>query len=101
MSNNAATILPAILAPTKAAFQKEVKRIEGVFPWIHIDITDQTLVKGKTLPLVDALAVHVSAKREVHLMVSDPEQYLTDVIDAKVERVIVHVESDGNKDAMI
>ncbi|MDP3724779.1 MAG: hypothetical protein Q8R11_04085 [bacterium] len=95
------TILPAILAPTKAAFQKEVKRIEGVFPWIHIDIADSTLIKGKTLSLVDALAVDVSAKREVHLMVKDPEQYLTDLIDAKVERVIVHVESDGNKDAMI
>lgn len=62
--------------------------------WIHVDIMDGEFVRNKSVKLVDLPGLKASTKkREVHLMVKNPEYYMTAVKQAGFFRVIIHFES--------
>jgi ribulose-phosphate 3-epimerase len=73
------------------AREAEAAGIEG----IQVDVMDGRFVPNITFgPLVvEALRSVVSVPLDVHLMIVEPERYLTDFADAGANRLVVHQEA--------
>ena len=90
-------IVPAILDKTPEEFQKHVEELE-TSPgfqegWVHIDFADNEFVPNKTIA-VDEVEYPKNLKKEAHLMVSRPLNWIENLKNAGVERVVFHFESD-------
>lgn len=89
-------VLPGI-GTREVTFPEMKEKISLVSPyvsWIHIDITDGTLVPNNTFhdfSLWKGLPSHLSF--EAHLMVANPEKYIHELSAAGFKRIIAHVES--------
>lgn len=98
MSANA-QIIPAILAVTEQEYQEKLKKIEdsGAFEdgWIQIDLMDNKFVPNKSIG-PEVLSKHqTTLKKEVHLMVNYPENWIDELVKAGVERIIFPVEDEA------
>jgi len=79
--------------------EKITNKIELAAPhveWIQLDIGDGTLIPGKTYmefaklkPVIERFP-HLSF--EAHLMVDEPEKYITPLSDVGFKRLIAHIE---------
>lgn len=90
-------IVPAILGETFAEIKEKLEKIEGLSDWVQIDITDGVFAEPLTWsrPL-DLWEPNKLPKIELHLMVQNPHPYLRDWLPASIDRVVIHVESEGN-----
>lgn len=86
-------IIPAILTDNPVTLQTQISTFLGKAEWIHIDILDDTLAPGTTVPIHMLGAAPKELSLEVHLMVIQPERYfeLCAIVGAK--RVIVHAKA--------
>ncbi len=88
-------IIPAILTDSKEEMHRLTQLLNDQSEWFHIDILDNTLVKGETVSLKDVQQIQCTQKIEVHLMVDNPQQYFQECEDNNIQRVIVHREAKG------
>jgi len=92
-------IVPAILTDQLADASRALGAFQLLSNLVHIDILDDTLVKGRTLapnefpPFEHGTIVW-------HLMVQDPLTYLDQCVTYPTKAVIVHVEIGGNVGAI-
>ncbi|HUD06626.1 MAG TPA: hypothetical protein VMR34_01950 [Candidatus Saccharimonadales bacterium] len=90
-----AVICPSITAMNEHLYRTQMERIENVAKRIHIDLSDERFAPSR---LVDIKKIwwpdHLRA--DLHLMCSEPENYLDEAIRLKPKLVIVHAEADGN-----
>lgn len=93
-------IIPAILATTESAYQKDIERlqispslIEG---WVHIDFADGDFVGNKTVDVSVIDRNPTKLHKEAHLMVSHPKEWVFDLVKAGFERIIFHIESQDD-----
>ena len=101
------TIIPAINETEFSEVREKIKAARDFgAEWIHLDVADGKFTKNvlwnKPRDLVD-LRQTTDDKRlqiEVHLMVANPDEVLDQWLDAKVKRVIVHLESVKDLDVM-
>jgi ribulose-phosphate 3-epimerase len=65
---------------------------------IHIDVMDGHFVPNISFGalVVKALRPHVKIPLETHLMISEPDRYIDDFINAGSDTVIVHVEGNNH-----
>ena len=93
-------IIPAVLPTTEKDYKDDLSRLErtGIFEWVHIDFMDNKFVPNQGIdPLV--MAKHEFAlKKEAHLMVQNPTNWIDKLVKAGFKRVLVHLESDGDKE---
>lgn len=92
-------IIPAILANTEEEYKEKLEKLEAIPElsegWVQIDLMDNKFVQNKSIS-PDIISKHpTSFKREVHLMVEYPENWIEDLVNVKVERIIFPVEADG------
>lgn len=91
-------ITPAILATSEKEYRDEVERIEnsGLFVggWVQIDFADNKFVQNKSVAPEVVAKYPINMKREAHLMVRHPIEWIMDLTQQKFERIIFHVESD-------
>jgi len=89
-------IAPSILSADFARLGDEVRAVEAAgADVIHVDVMDGHFVPNITIgPLVvKAVRAVTSLPVDVHLMITDPDRYLDEFIDAGADWVTVHVEA--------
>lgn len=93
-------IIPGIGMSDKSV-EEVVDKVAAVAPfvsWVHIDMADGTLVPAKTVmdfaKFKTMIEAYPNLSFEAHLMVSQPEKYIKQLVDAGFSRLIAHVECD-------
>ncbi|RAL26469.1 ribulose-phosphate 3-epimerase [Thermoflavimicrobium daqui] len=89
-------IAPSILSADFARLKEEIDEIEKAgADWIHIDVMDGHFVPNITLgPLVvNAIRPHTSLPLDVHLMIEEPDRYISDFVKAGADYISVHQEA--------
>ncbi|NCC76778.1 MAG: ribulose-phosphate 3-epimerase [Clostridia bacterium] len=92
----AVMIAPSILSADFSRLGEEVRAVEAAgADVIHVDVMDGHFVPNITIgPLiVKAVRAVTELPLDVHLMISDPDRYLQDFIDAGADWITVHVEA--------
>jgi len=89
-------IAPSILSADFSRLGEEVRAVEAAgADVIHVDVMDGHFVPNITIgPLVvRAVRAVTRLPLDVHLMITDPDRYIHDFIDAGADWVTVHVEA--------
>jgi ribulose-phosphate 3-epimerase len=96
-------VVPAIIAKDFGDLEERVGLIEPYVARAQLDIMDGSFVDNETMKGFDELAkLETNLKFEVHLMVDDPLSYVEQFLKTdKVDKYILHVESEGNLNNVI
>jgi ribulose-phosphate 3-epimerase len=89
-------ISPSILSADFSRLGQEIKAVEDAgADYIHIDVMDGHFVPNITIgPLIIKAAKKCTKlPLDVHLMISDPDRYIDDFIDAGSDILTVHAEA--------
>ncbi len=93
-------IIPAINETDFEEVKKKIKLAQEFgAEWVHLDVSDGKFTKNKLCNNPEDLK-ELGLKIEVHLMVENPDEVLDSWLDAKVKRIIVHLESVRDLDVM-
>jgi ribulose-phosphate 3-epimerase len=91
-----ALIAPSILSADFAKLGEEIKEVaRGGADWIHVDVMDGHFVPNITIgPLVvEAIRPYTELPLDVHLMIEQPDRYISDFAKAGADLISVHVEA--------
>jgi len=89
-------IAPSILSADFANIQRDVEMINrSKADWFHIDIMDGVFVPNISFgfPVLKAIQKHAQKPLDVHLMIVDPDRYLSTFRDAGANILTVHLEA--------
>ena len=89
-------IAPSVLSADFANLQKDVRMLnESQADWIHVDIMDGIFVPNISfgLPVTEAISRHATKPLDVHLMIQEPDRYLTAFQRAGAAHITVHMEA--------
>ena len=97
-------IVPSILSANFARLADEIARVErGGATKLHLDVMDGHFVPNLTLgpPVVESIRKCTSLHLDVHLMIENPERYVTDFVKAGANSVLVHYEAARHLDGTL
>ncbi|GAX90419.1 ribulose-phosphate 3-epimerase [Effusibacillus lacus] len=89
-------IAPSILSADFAKLGEQIRIIEdGGADYVHVDVMDGHFVPNITIgPLiVDAIRPHTRLPLDVHLMIEQPDRYISDFVKAGADIISVHAEA--------
>jgi len=89
-------IVPSILSADFAHLAEEIARVErGGATILHLDVMDGHFVPNLTIgpPVVEAVRKVTKLHLDVHLMIENPERYVTEFVKAGANSVSVHYEA--------
>lgn len=89
-------IAPSILSADFAKLGQEIIEVEQAgADWIHVDVMDGHFVPNITIgPLiVDAIRPHTSLPIDVHLMIENPDHYISAFAKSGADIISVHQEA--------
>ena len=89
-------IAPSILSADFSQLGKEIESVEAAgADWIHVDVMDGHFVPNITMgPLIVKAVRQVShLPIDVHLMIRNPENFISDFAEAGASLISVHVET--------
>ncbi len=90
---------PSILSADFANLERDIKiAVDAGAEYVHVDCMDGHFVPNLTIgaPVVKALRKATDAVLDVHLMITNPDQYLDDFIKAGSDIITVHYEANGD-----
>ena len=93
---NAIKIAPSILSADFSRLQEEIRAVEEAgADWLHIDVMDGHYVPNITIgPVVlESVRKVTSLPLDVHLMITDPDQFAPEFIKAGADWVSIHPET--------
>lgn len=93
-------IVPAVLPTSEKGYSNDFSRLEraGLFEWVHIDFMDNKFVPNEGISPSVMSKYKFNLKKEAHLMVQYPKDWIDQLVKADFKRVLVHLESEDNKD---
>lgn len=89
-------VAPSILSSDFSRLGEEIKAvIDAGADLIHVDVMDGHFTPNITIgpPVVAALKSHCSVPMDVHLMITDPDDYVEDFANAGADIISFHVEA--------
>jgi len=94
-------IIPVINAADFQTIKGRLKEIEKFSSWVHFDIADGIFTSHITWQNPkDLLTISSPLKREVHLMIKNPEKAIGEWLEAGVDRIIFQIETLKNFDEL-
>jgi ribulose-phosphate 3-epimerase len=97
-------ILPSILSANFARLADEIACVErGGATMLHVDVMDGHFVPNITIgpPVVESIRKCTRLHLNVHLMIENPERYVTEFVKAGANSVIVHYEACRHLDGTL
>ncbi len=89
-------LAPSILSADFANLQRDVEMINNSkADWFHVDVMDGVFVPNISLgfPVIKAIKKHAKKPLDVHLMIVQPEKYISQFKEAGADILTVHLEA--------
>lgn len=94
-------VLPALLCQTEAEYaeivDKLVSSIKFRDDWVHIDFADNKFVQNKSIEPAVLGRYPMNLNIEAHLMVENPKEWVEELEQLKVKRILAHWEVGQKK----
>jgi ribulose-phosphate 3-epimerase len=97
MNSDRFELAPSILAANFSRLGEEIKAVERYSGRIHVDVMDGHFVPNLSMgpATVEDIRPLSAIPIEVHLMVTDPANFVEPFVRAGADRLILHVEANG------
>ncbi len=94
-------IIPSILSADFARLGEDIARVEeGGATMLHLDVMDGHFVPNLTIgpPVVKSIRKITRMTLDVHLMIAEPDRYISSFLDAGADQISVHQEASVHLD---
>lgn len=93
-------IIPAVLATSEKQYHNNITKLSRSASleeaWVHIDFADNIFVQNQTIDPKTVQDFPINFRKEAHLMVAYPLEWIDKLKEARFERIIFHIESEDD-----